>query len=99
MKRIAILALAAFAVASAVASCGRQGDLQRPGPMWGPRHRAAVAAQQRREAETASNATAAGTPIPPQNPAIQPYTNPGPIQDTPIPGERTNPSGSPNPNP
>ena len=57
------------------------------------------AAQQRAQAERASNATAANTTIPPQNPALTPYTDPGPVQDNPIPGERTNPSGSPNPNP
>jgi predicted small lipoprotein YifL len=97
MTRTAILAFAALAVIVALASCGKQADLERPSPS--PRERADIAAQQRQEAETASNAAAANTPIPPQNPALQPYTNPGPMQDTPIPGERTNPSGSPNPNP
>jgi predicted small lipoprotein YifL len=99
VKRIAILALAALAAASALASCGKQGDLERPAPLLGPRHRADVAEQQRNEADAASNAAATNTPIPPQNPAIAPYTNPGPIQNNPIPGERTSPSGSANPNP
>jgi predicted small lipoprotein YifL len=105
VKRIAILALAALSLAGALASCGRQGELARPGPLWGPRHltpreRADLAEQQRHEAERASNATATNTPIPPQNPAIEPYTNPGPIQDNPIPGERPNPAGPPtNPSP
>jgi predicted small lipoprotein YifL len=99
MIRPAILALAALAVIAALASCGKQADLERPQPHLSPRERAAVAAQQRDEAETATNATEANKAIPPQNPALTPYTNPGSMQTTPIPGERTNPSGSPNPNP
>jgi hypothetical protein len=89
-----ILALAGFAV---LAACGKQADLERPAPS--PHERAQAAEQQRHEADAASNATAAGRPAPQQNPAITPYTDPGPVQDNPIPGERTNPSGSANPNP
>jgi predicted small lipoprotein YifL len=99
MTRTVILALAALAVITALASCGKQADLERPSPHLSPRERADIAAQQRQGADTASNAAAANTPIQQQNPALEPYTNPGPVQDTPIPGERTNPSGSPNPNP
>jgi predicted small lipoprotein YifL len=99
MTRPAILALAALAVIAALASCGKQADLERPSPHLSPRERADIAAQQRSGAQTASNAAASNAPIPPQNPALEPYTNPGSIQDTPIPGERTNPSGSPHPNP
>jgi len=99
MTRTAILAFAALAAIVALASCGKQADLDRPAPHLSPRERADIAAQQRGEADTASNAAAANTAIPPQNPALEPYTNPGSMQDTPIPGEPTNPSGSPNPNP
>jgi predicted small lipoprotein YifL len=99
VTRPAILAFAALAVIVALASCGKQADLERPQPHLSPRERADVAAQQRQEADTASNAAAANETIPPQNPALTPYTDPGPVQDNPIPGERTNPSGSPNPNP
>lgn len=97
MTRIAILALASLALVSALVGCGRQGDLERPTP--GPRERADIAAQQRHAAETASNATATNTAIPPQNPAIEPYTNPGPIQSNPIPGARRTPWNSSNPGP
>ena len=99
MTRPAILAFAALAAIAALCACGKQADLERPQPHLSPRERADIAAQQRAQAERASNATAANTTIPPQNPALTPYTDPGPVQDNPIPGERTNPSGSPNPNP
>jgi predicted small lipoprotein YifL len=99
VKRLAVLALVALAAASALASCGKQGDLDRPGPMWGPRQRADAAEQQRNRAEAASNAAAANTTIAPQNPATQPYTDPGPIRGQPIPGERPGLPGSNGPNP
>jgi hypothetical protein len=100
VTRIAILTLAGFVLAAALAACGKQGDLERPGPLWGPRARADVATQQRNAADVASNAAATNTPIPPQNPATQRYTDPGPIQSNPIPGERPGlPGSNPNPSP
>jgi predicted small lipoprotein YifL len=98
VKRLAILALVALAAASALAACGKQGDLDRPGPMWGPRQRADAAEQARNAADVASNAAATNRAVPQQNPATLPYTDPGPIHDNPIPGApRPNPSGNPTP--
>jgi hypothetical protein len=96
--RQAILALAGLSAIVAIASCGKQADLQRPAPMWGAKAKADYAAQKRAQADKASNATEANTAIPPQNPALAPYTDPGPVQQTPIPGERTLPSGGADPN-
>jgi hypothetical protein len=92
-----LLGITGLSLAGALAACGKQADLERPAPS--PAERARAAEQQRNQADSASNATAAGEPIQQQNPAITPYTDPGPVQDNPIPGERTNPSGSANPNP
>jgi hypothetical protein len=98
MRQI-VLALAGLSLVVAVASCGKQSDLQRPAPMWGAKAKADYAAQKRAEADKASNAAAANQAIAPQNPALQPYVNPGPVQATPIPGEQTLPGGGPDPGP
>jgi len=95
VMRQAILALAGLSVVVALASCGKQADLQRPGPMWGAKAKADYAAQKRAQADKATKASESNTAIPPQNPALQPYTDPGPVQDQPIPGERTLPSAGP----
>ncbi len=78
-----------------MAGCGKQGDLDRPGPIWGAQDKAEAAAQKRAQADNASNAAAANRAIGPQNPAVQPYTTTEPPSSAPIPGERTNPSGAP----
>ena len=95
MTRTLILSLAAASLVIALAGCGKQGDLDRPGPIWSAQTKAEAAAQKRAQADAASNATAAGQPIGPQNPAVVPYTTTQPISSAPIPGERTNPSGAP----
>ena len=95
MMRTLILSLAAASLACAVAACGTQGDLDRPGPMWSAKTKADAAAQKRAQADAASNAAAANQPIGPQNPAVTPYTTTEPARVTPIPGERTYPSGTP----
>ena len=97
MMRSVIVALAGLSVIVALASCGKQADLQRPAPMWGAKAKADYAAQKRAQADKATNAAEANQAIAPQNPALQPYTDPGPVQATPIPGERTLPSGGPDP--
>ena len=60
MKRASILVLAGFALATIVAACGKEGDLDRAGPMWGPKSRADYSAAKRDQAEQASNAAAEG---------------------------------------
>lgn len=97
MMRAAILALAGLSLVMAIASCGKQADLERPGPMWGAKAKADYAARKRGEAANATTAAASNKVIGPQNPATEPFTNPGPIQQNPIPGEQTLPSGAPNP--
>jgi hypothetical protein len=95
VKRTLILAAAALSAVAAVAACGKQGDLDRPGPMWSAQTKAEAAAQKRAQADAASNATAANRTIGPQNPAVVPYTTTEPARVAPIPGERTYPSGTP----
>jgi predicted small lipoprotein YifL len=93
--RTFILTLAALSGVAAVAACGKQGDLERPGPMWSAQSKAEASAQKRNQADAASNAAAANQPIGPQSPAVVPYTTTDPLSSAPIPGERTNPSGAP----
>jgi predicted small lipoprotein YifL len=93
--RTLILCLAAASFVAAVAGCGKQGELDRPGPMWSAQSKAEAAAQKRAQADAASNAAAANRVIGPQNPATQPYTTTEPASVAPIPGERTYPSGTP----
>ena len=95
MMRTAILALAGLALVAALASCGKQADLERPGP--GPKARAEYSAQKRAQAAKVDSESAANSVAEPQNPAIEPYTNPAPASRVPIPGERVYPSGSPPP--
>ena len=97
MTRTFIVALAGVAFVAALASCGKQSDLERPGPTWGPKARAEYSAQKRAQAAQVDNETEANSVAEPQNPAIEPYTNPAPASQVPIPGERVYPSGSPPP--
>ena len=93
MMRTVTIALAGMALVAALASCGKQADLDRPG--LSPRTRADYSAQKRAQAAQVDNETAANSVAGPQNPAIEPYTNPAPASQVPIPGERIYPSGSP----
>jgi predicted small lipoprotein YifL len=93
--RTFILSLGALCAAAGIVACGKQGDLERPGPMWSAQSKAEAAAQKRAQADAASNAAAANQPIGPQSPAVQPYTTTAPASVAPIPGERTYPSGTP----
>jgi predicted small lipoprotein YifL len=95
VMRKSIVALAGIALVAALASCGRQSDLERPGPMGGPKAKAEYSAQKRAQAAKVDSQAAANSVAEPQNPAIEPYTNPAPAHEVPIPGERTYPSGSP----
>jgi len=93
VKRTLIVALAGLALVAAVASCGKQADLDRPGP--GPKARAEYSAQKRAQAAKVDNQTEANAVAEPQNPAIEPYTTTTPTPQAPIPGERVYPSGAP----
>ena len=76
MKRTLIVAFAGVALASALAACGKQSDLERPGPMWGAKQRAEYSAQKRAQAAKADNESAANAVAEPQNPALEPYEDP-----------------------
>jgi hypothetical protein len=102
MKRASVLAgagvaLAGFTLTVALAACGERGELDRPASLWGPKSKADYAQAKRDQAEAASNSTAQGKAgQPPQSgPGADPYSNLAPPSQAPIPGERTNPSGSP----
>ena len=95
MMRTAVLALAGLVLAAALASCGKQGPLDRPGPMWGPKARAEYSAQKRAQAARADSESAANSVAEPQNPALEPYTTTAPTPQSPVPGERVYPSGAP----
>ena len=93
MMRTAILALAGLALVAALASCGKQADLERPGP--GPKARAEYSAQKRAQAAKVDSESAANSVAEPQNPALEPYTTTTPTPQSPVPGERVYPSGAP----
>jgi hypothetical protein len=93
VMRTVIVALAGVALVAAMASCGKQAELDRPG--LGPKARAEYSAQKRAQAAQVDNETEANSVAERQNPAIEPYTNPAPASQVPIPGERVYPSGSP----
>ena len=93
MMRTAILALAGLALIAALASCGKQADLERPGP--GPKARAEYSAQKRAQAAKVDSESAANSVAEPQNPALEPYTTTTPTPQSPVPGERVYPSGAP----
>lgn len=95
MMRTTIVALAGLAVVAALASCGKQADLDRPDARWGPAARAEYSAQKRAQAAEATNQAAANSVAAPQNPALLPYTTTAPAAQTPVPGERVYPSGPP----
>ena len=95
MMRTVIVALAGLALVAALASCGKQADLDRP--TLGPKARADYSAQKRAQAARVDKETAANSVAEPQNPAIEPYTTTAPTPQAPIPGERVYPSGAPQP--
>jgi hypothetical protein len=91
--RTVTIALAGMALVAALASCGKQADLDRP--VLGPKTRADYSAQKRAQAAQVDKETAANSVAAPQNPAIEPYTTTTPTPQAPIPGERVYPSGAP----
>ena len=99
MTRAQILApgLALIGLGLALSACGKQGELDRPGPLWGPNSKADYSAAKRAQAAAASNATAAGAPGQPPltGPGSNPFANTAPPALAPIPGEKTYPSGAP----
>ena len=95
MIRTLVATLAGLALVTALASCGKQSDLERPTP--NPKTRAEYSAQKRAQAAKVDSETAANAVAEPQNPAIEPYTTTTPTPQAPVPGERVYPSGAPQP--
>jgi len=71
MTRALTLALAVGAIAVALAACGKQGGLERPGPLWGDKAKADYAAQQQKAAaqRAKSSQTNQIEPLPDDNAA------------------------------
>ena len=71
MTRGLILALAVGAMALGLAACGKQGDLERPAPLWGEKAKADYEAQKRKDAEERAKASQASQiePLPDDNAA------------------------------
>ncbi|MFI4934908.1 MAG: hypothetical protein ACHP7N_09845 [Caulobacterales bacterium] len=93
MTRVALIAIGLFALAASLSGCGKQGDLDRPGPMWGAKEKAAYEAQRRQQADQKTNA-AQGDKIetlPDEGPGSDPNTNPAPPRTDPIQGQRPSP--------
>ena len=98
MSRKAALTLLALATLG-LAACGKQGDLDRPGPLWGPDARARADAQSRANAASQPRTTAATRRATGQS-ANAPddstsVNGNGPAGTLPIEGDRPNPSGAP----
>ena len=69
MSRTLAIALAVTLAAGALAGCGKQGDLDRPAPMWGDKAKAEYEAQQRAAAAAKHHSAPTGSPeaLPPPN--------------------------------
>jgi predicted small lipoprotein YifL len=96
MIRPLILLATASALAIGLGACGKQGDLERPAPMWGAAAKAEYEAQRRQQADTKTR-EAQGSQIetlPDEGPGSDPNTNPAPIRSNPIQGTRPDPFGA-----
>jgi len=96
MTRLFISALAMGALALSLTACGRQGDLDRPGPMWGAQAKAEYAAKKRHEADQKTN-QAESNQIETLPGEGDPTTNPAPERSDPIQGQRPDPYGQAQP--
>jgi predicted small lipoprotein YifL len=89
------IAISAIALLAApLGACGKQGDLERPAPLWGARAKAEYEAQKRQQADTKTN-EAQGNQIetlPDEGPGSDPYTNPAPPRAQPIQGQTPSPT-------
>jgi len=93
MIRHLILIGCAVVAAAPLAACGKQGELERPAPMWGARARAEYEAQQREQADRKAR-EAQGNQIeslPDEGAGAVPNTNPAPPRTQPLPGARQDP--------
>ena len=93
MRPLLVLAAAAL-LAAPLGACGKQGDLERPAPLWGARAKAEYEAQKRAQADVKTK-EAQGNQIetlPDEGPGSNPFTNPAPPRTVPIPGQQQSPT-------
>jgi hypothetical protein len=98
IRRLMIVSGAAL-IALCTSACGKQGDLERPAPMWGAKARAEYEAQKRQQADTKTR-EAQGNQIdtlPDEGPGSDPYANPAPPRTQPIQGRQPSPLGEEQP--
>ncbi len=93
MTRALIIAMAAALMAASLGSCGKQGGLERPGPLWGAKAKAEYEAQKRRQADVKTNEAQSNQAVPDEGPGSDPNVNPSPSRTQPIEGQRPNPFG------
>jgi hypothetical protein len=91
MRIRAALLLSLLLAAPAVTACGRVGDLERPGPLWGPDERAKAEADKRAASQGANKASKPGSDEEVRDPATSSAT----IQQQPIAGTPPDPFGGP----
>jgi len=88
--RTPMLALALLTAAT-LSGCGRMGDLERPGPLWGPDDRAKEEAAQRAASAAANRPSKPGSDEEVRDPATSSAT----IRQQPIAGSPSDPLGGP----
>ncbi|MDB5454886.1 MAG: hypothetical protein JWP92_471 [Caulobacter sp.] len=87
LRPVAILALAALTLAA----CGKQGDLERPAPLWNPAKKAAFDAQRRAASAQANQPARPGGAQENMDPASSART----IRAAPLGGTHSDPFGGP----
>lgn len=95
-RRLAALALTGlFTGALALGACGKQGELERPAPLWGDKAKAEYQAQKKREQEEREAAAANGGSSTLVRPGPGDPGQPGvPARTAPIPGGPQDPGAS-----
>ena len=93
IRSLSILA-AALLVAVSLAGCGKQGDLERPAPLWSAKAKAEYAAQKRQQADVKTKEAQGNTieTLPDEGEGSNPFTNPAPPRTVPIPGQHQSPT-------
>jgi hypothetical protein len=92
-RRLPAIALTALA-ALVLGSCGKQGELERPAPLWGAKAKAEYEAQRRKAGEQREDAQRDGTsPIPQPLPGDAGQTS-VPARTAPMPGAPPDPNAS-----
>ena len=92
LRPLALIALAALTASSlGLAACGKQGDLERPAPLWNPAKKAAYEAERRAASAQANKPARPGGAQENMDPASSPRT----IRAAPLGGTHSDPFGGP----